>query len=327
MIPSYSLNNIPQDIPPFASLAGQDDCVNGYDNVFVTNYSDYENIVNMKDMGTHYIDSYYGLYGAIILKKSMTEKEYIEYLYSLRDYNWNFDISHSATRNANDNIPDNDITSSFNIQLDYTLYPIFDNHSNDVNYNTAEYLAPPARCLLNNNTNGSVRDLEHTWLKINSLSGAERVTNLSNTYGVNKTFLVLNDWYGGNYIFFRRVNIWARDYWSDGTNHGYFHNANTEAEREPFGYLGTGLVLTLPYFHVRVPYTANGQIYHLSHTCSFSTYYGNNIYGNDTPWVFTFDGEDYTSYFNTIVGLWDTNSHSASASVSTTESYFNFLDS
>jgi hypothetical protein len=330
MIPSYSLSNIPQDIPPFVSLAGQDDCANGYGDVFV-NYFDEDTgyPIELVDTGNAYLASGYGMGGSIILKKSMTDREYIEYLYSLRDYNWSMSLGYSVSSGE----PDSSWyrSSSFNIGLNFSVYPIFDNHSGSPTFNTADYLAPPARCLLQNSINQANYYNQSAYIHINSMSGIdEALTGVmtDSQYRSNKIYLLNNNWQYGNTLFFERVNIWERDYYSVDNYPYYFQYANTDAERAPFGFVGTGLALSMPTFHITVPYFYEPQsrYYHDIFKCNFATYFNNlDVTGGDAPWYFSFDGVDYQSYFNITGGIWGDST--TSASITTADSYFNFLDS
>ena len=331
MIPTYSLNNIPQDIPPFVSLAGQDDCVNGYHDVFVNYYDDETGYpIQLTDTGNAYLASLYGIGGAIILKKSMTDKEYIEYLYSLRDYSW--DMSLSASVSTGEPSDTWYRANSFNVSLNFSVYPIFDNHNGSPTFDTADYLAPPARCLLQNSINQANYNNQSAYIHINSMSGIDEVltgTMTDSHHRSNKNYLLNNNWQYGNTLFFERVNIWERDYYSANGYANYFHNAETDDERAPFGFLGTGLLLSMPTFYVTAPYysTDQSRYYHDFFKCDFSTFYNNPDFndGRDIPWNFSFDGVDYQSYFNVFGGLWT--ERTTTGTITTDESYFNFLDS
>lgn len=330
MISSYSLNDIPNEIPPFQSLAGQDDCIYGFGDVFVNYYDELTGSpIELVDTGNNYIANDYGVGGALILKNSMTDKEYIEYLYSLRHYDFNLNLVYSASKGSQSS--NNYRSSSFNINLNYTLYPILDDHAGEPTFSTAEYIAPPARCLLNNRINkGQVGAFESAYIHFDSFSGADEIKKnmTSSDYQSNKTFILSDNWTYGNYLFFRRVNIWEKEYYSDG-NYGYwFWDATTDEEREPFNFLGTGLALNFPAFTVSVPYydSNTSRYYHDNHRCSLCYYYGNpqSNSGRDASWSFTFDGVDYQSYFNVLYGTWS--NRTTSCAITTADSYFTFLN-
>lgn len=332
MTPYYSLNNIPQDIPPFASLVGLDDCILGVGDVFVKDYRTHQGhgTYEMKDMGTHILSSFDGYMSSIVLKKPMTDKEYIEYLYSFRDYNFQLSFSHSAL------LPNSTTTySSFSIDIDYTYYPIFDDHGGSVTYNTAKYLAPPSRCLLNNafiSGHGTVANrLEHVWFEVNSISGATYdPTGIAHYTDHSKTFLLFGQVLMGSNVFFRRVDIWERElYIDDNGNTVYFSKGLSDEINEGFGYLGRGLQIFIPEMKVVVPHTSYGFNFHQTHQCNFVQWYDPQYYGAgevNAMWTFTFDGVDYDSYFNVVRTSLQTTGASISASSTVKDSYFNFLD-
>ena len=326
MIPSYPLASIPQDIPPFKSIAGVEDCFFSYSNLFVNYYDSlYGYPAQMVDTGNAYIMDDYGLSGALIFKTTLSDKDYIEYLYSLRDYHWNLDISYTGEVGSSQ--LGNYRSSSFNIQLDFNYYPIFATSGGQYpSYNSAQYLAPPARCLLENSMNSRVGTNQMVWVNINSFSGAYEIApNMTNRYGTNQTYILFNEWLYGTYLWLERVNIWEYEYLPD---HGYFIYAQTDEDRAPFNFLGTGLLIQMPIFNVAVPYYDNNtsRYYHDVHRCHFARYYSNTTNTSvNAPWYLTFDGVDYQSYFNVAFSMMNT--ASLSASITANDSYFNFLDS
>ena len=135
MIPYYDLNNIPNDVAPFQSIAGNDECVYGIPNYFLedqnTHYLGWEGY----DHGTH--ASLYN--GIAVYQPNITLKEYIELLYSIKGYKIDADVSFSSQ-----DFSQSTYTWSFNFSAN--SYPV-------LNSDQTKYLAPASRCLINNRTN------------------------------------------------------------------------------------------------------------------------------------------------------------------------------